>query len=126
MRAPEAAPAVAAFVEDADEVHHRVGTFEFARVLSATATVVTLTKPLVDFVIPLGSRYQTIFPHELVDDGSITTRAIGTGPMILKEAVVMTGTAGLMGLSTGIALCELVAFFVGPDNPSFGPPRVIK
>ncbi len=47
---------------------------------------VTLTKPLVDFVIPLGSRYQTIFPHELVDDGSITTEAIGTGPMILKEA----------------------------------------
>ncbi len=47
---------------------------------------VTLTKPLVDFVIPLGSRYQSIFPHELVDDGSITTRVIGTGPMILKEA----------------------------------------
>jgi peptide/nickel transport system substrate-binding protein len=47
---------------------------------------ITLSKPLVDFVIPLGSRYQTIFPRELVDDGSITTKAIGTGPMILKEA----------------------------------------
>ncbi|MGE0229746.1 MAG: ABC transporter substrate-binding protein [Dehalococcoidia bacterium] len=48
---------------------------------------VNLARPLVDFVIPLGSRYQTIFPRELVDSGSITKEVVGTGPMILKEAV---------------------------------------
>jgi ABC-type transport system substrate-binding protein len=48
---------------------------------------ITLKAPTADFLLPLGSRYQTIFPHELVDDGSIETKAIGTGPMILKEAV---------------------------------------
>jgi len=55
--------------------------------VDASTLKVTLTKPLVDFVIPLGSRYQTIFPRELVDDGSITTKAIGTGPLILREAI---------------------------------------
>jgi ABC-type transport system substrate-binding protein len=55
--------------------------------VDAKTLKVTLSKPLVDFVIPLGSRYQTVFPHELVDDGSITKVAIGTGPMILKEAI---------------------------------------
>ena len=48
---------------------------------------ITLSKPAVDFLIPLGSRYQTIFPHELVDAGTIDKAVIGTGPMILKEAV---------------------------------------
>lgn len=56
-------------------------------------------------------------------------RAVGaTGAavvrMILQEAVVMTGTAGLLGLSAGLVLCELVGLAVGPDNPSFGVPRV--
>lgn len=48
---------------------------------------ITLNKPLADFIWPLGGRYQTIFPHELVDDGSIDTTVIGTGPMIMTEAV---------------------------------------
>jgi ABC-type transport system substrate-binding protein len=39
-----------------------------------------------DFILPLASRYQTIFPRELVDDGTITQRAVGTGPMIMVEA----------------------------------------
>lgn len=56
-------------------------------------------------------------------------RAIGATPgsvvrMIVREAVVMTGVAGLSGLVVGIGLCELVALAIGPDNPSFGPPRV--
>jgi ABC-type transport system substrate-binding protein len=39
-----------------------------------------------DFILPLAGRYQTIYPRELVDDGSIDTKAVGTGPMILTEA----------------------------------------
>jgi peptide/nickel transport system substrate-binding protein len=48
---------------------------------------VTLKKPLADFLTPLASAYQTIFPRELVDSGEIETKVIGTGPMILKEAI---------------------------------------
>ncbi|MDA1062004.1 MAG: ABC transporter substrate-binding protein [Chloroflexi bacterium] len=39
-----------------------------------------------DFIASLGGRYQTIFPRELVDDGSIDQKAVGTGPMIMTEA----------------------------------------
>ena len=39
-----------------------------------------------DFILPLAGRYQTIFPRELVDDGTIDTRSVGTGPMILTGA----------------------------------------
>jgi peptide/nickel transport system substrate-binding protein len=46
---------------------------------------VTMAVPTADFLNPLGSNKQTIFPRELVDDGTIGTRAVGTGPMILKE-----------------------------------------
>jgi peptide/nickel transport system substrate-binding protein len=46
---------------------------------------ITLKKPQPDFLIPIASRYTTIHPHELVDDGTIDRRVIGTGPMILKE-----------------------------------------
>jgi ABC-type transport system substrate-binding protein len=46
---------------------------------------ITLTKALADFVMPLGGRYLTIFPRELVDDGSIQRTMVGTGPMIMKE-----------------------------------------
>jgi peptide/nickel transport system substrate-binding protein len=52
----------------------------------ATLTI-TMKRAVADFVNPLGSRYQTIFPHELVDDGSIEKAVVGTGPMIFKEAV---------------------------------------
>ena len=44
---------------------------------------VTMSRATADFLNPLASNKQTIFPKELVDDGTITTRAIGTGPMIL-------------------------------------------
>ncbi len=47
---------------------------------------INMKKPTADFINPLAGRYQTIFPHELVDDGSIGKQVIGTGPMILKEA----------------------------------------
>ncbi len=47
------------------------------------ATMGTVTA---DFILPLASRYQTIFPRELVDDGSIDEKVVGTGPMILEEA----------------------------------------
>ena len=51
------------------------------------ATVrITLKKPTPEFEIPLGSRYQTIFPKELVESGEINQKVIGTGPMILQEA----------------------------------------
>jgi peptide/nickel transport system substrate-binding protein len=43
--------------------------------------------PVADFINPLAGRYTTIFPHELVDDGTIRQKAVGTGPMILKEMV---------------------------------------
>ena len=43
--------------------------------------------PTADFLNPLGSNKQPIFPRELVEDGSIESKAVGTGPMILKEAV---------------------------------------
>ncbi len=46
---------------------------------------VTMKRPVADFLNPLGSNKQTIFPKELVDDGTISKRGIGTGPLILKE-----------------------------------------
>ena len=48
---------------------------------------INMAKASADFLNPLGSNKQTIFPRELVDDGTIADRAIGTGPMILKEAI---------------------------------------
>ena len=48
----------------------------------------TMSKVTADFILPLGSRYQTIFPRELVDDGTISDKVIGTGSMILTEAEI--------------------------------------
>ena len=48
---------------------------------------VKMKRAAADFLNPLGSDKQTIFPKELVDDGSIKEKVIGTGPMILKEAL---------------------------------------
>jgi peptide/nickel transport system substrate-binding protein len=48
---------------------------------------VTMKKPVADFLNPIASNKQTIFPKELVDSGDITKKAVGTGPMILKELV---------------------------------------
>lgn len=47
---------------------------------------ISLKKPLADFINPLASRYQTIFPRETVDEGTVDKKVVGTGPMILKEA----------------------------------------
>ena len=48
--------------------------------------VVKLKSPEPDFIAALGTRYLTIFPPELVADGTLESRMVGTGPMILKEA----------------------------------------
>ncbi len=56
-------------------------------VVDAQTLKVKMTRPVADFLNPLGSNKQTIFPKELVDDGTITKRGIGTGPMILKDMV---------------------------------------
>jgi peptide/nickel transport system substrate-binding protein len=47
---------------------------------------VTMKRPVADFLNPLGSNKQTIFPRELVDSGAIVRDVIGTGPMIMREA----------------------------------------
>ena len=47
---------------------------------------ITMSKVTADFILPLASRYQLIFPKELVDEGTIDKRVIGTGAMILDEA----------------------------------------
>ena len=46
---------------------------------------VNMARATADFLNPLASNKQTIFPRETVDDGSITTSGVGTGPMILTE-----------------------------------------
>jgi len=53
----------------------------------ASTVRITLKKPTPEFEVPLGSRYQTIFPRELADSGEIEKKVIGTGPMILKDAI---------------------------------------
>ncbi|HRC62144.1 MAG TPA: ABC transporter substrate-binding protein [Dehalococcoidia bacterium] len=52
----------------------------------ASTLKITMKKPLVDFLNNLAGRYQTIFPKESVDDGSIEKKPIGTGPMIFQDA----------------------------------------
>ena len=44
-----------------------------------------MANPTADFLNPLGSNKQTIFPRELVDDGTIESRAVGTGGFIMTE-----------------------------------------
>ena len=60
-----------------------VGSFE--AVDDATLKI-NMAKATADFLNPLASNKQTVFPRELVDDGSIGTQAVGTGPMILTRA----------------------------------------
>ncbi|MEZ4552840.1 MAG: ABC transporter substrate-binding protein [Dehalococcoidia bacterium] len=50
-----------------------------------TTLKVTMKRPVADFLWPLGSNKQTLFPKELVDNGEISKKAIGTGPMIMTE-----------------------------------------
>jgi putative ABC transport system permease protein len=56
-------------------------------------------------------------------------RAIGATParvvtMVLREAIVMTGVAGMLGLVAGVGLVAMAGVLVGPDNPSFGEPQI--
>jgi len=56
-------------------------------------------------------------------------RAIGATPtrvvtMVLREALVMTGVAGLLGLVGGVGLVVVAGLLIGPDNPSFGVPEI--
>lgn len=51
----------------------------------AATLVIKLKRPQPDFIFPLSTAYTTIHPKELVDDGSIKSRAIGTGPMIVER-----------------------------------------
>ena len=48
---------------------------------------INMARPTADFLNPLGSNKQTIFPRELVDNGTIGTEAVGTSAMILNEAI---------------------------------------
>ena len=48
---------------------------------------INMARPTADFLNPLGSNKQTIFPRELVDNGTIETAAVGTSAMILNEAI---------------------------------------
>jgi ABC-type transport system substrate-binding protein len=50
-----------------------------------TSIAIKLKRPQPDFIFPLSTAYTTIHPKEIVDDGSIKTRAIGTGPMIVER-----------------------------------------
>ncbi|MGE0227702.1 MAG: ABC transporter substrate-binding protein [Dehalococcoidia bacterium] len=64
-------------------IHSEVDRFEAP---DPATLKITMKKPLADYINNLGGRYQTIFPKELVDDGSIDRTVVGTGPMILREA----------------------------------------
>ena len=56
-------------------------------------------------------------------------RALGATPasiisLVMMEAVVLTSLAGYAGLVSGVAVLEVVAWFVGTDNSYVGPPGV--
>ncbi|MBX7110274.1 MAG: ABC transporter substrate-binding protein [Dehalococcoidia bacterium] len=53
----------------------------------ASTVRVKMKQPTPEFEVPLASRYQTIFPKDLVDSGEIDKKVIGTGAMVLQEAV---------------------------------------
>ncbi|MGE0228787.1 MAG: ABC transporter substrate-binding protein [Dehalococcoidia bacterium] len=81
---------------------------------------ITLKKPLADFLTPLASPYQTIFPKELVDSGEIEKKAIGTGPMILKEAISGQGVTFTKNPEywEGSVLLDGVEFRLQVDTPA--------
>ncbi|MGE0229045.1 MAG: ABC transporter substrate-binding protein [Dehalococcoidia bacterium] len=54
--------------------------------VDASTLRVKLKKPTPEFEVPLASRYQTIFPKDLVDSGEIDKKVIGTAAMVLQEA----------------------------------------
>ena len=59
---------------------------ESMEAIDASTFVITMKRATADFINPLGSDKLTIFPRELVDDGSIETKLVGTGPMIMTSA----------------------------------------
>jgi hypothetical protein len=59
-------------------------------------------KVTADFILPLAGRYQTIAPPELVEDESIDTKPVGTGPMIMTEADTVQGDDGSLGAAAGV------------------------
>jgi peptide/nickel transport system substrate-binding protein len=59
----------------------------------AKTLVIKLKRPQPDFIFPLSTAYTTIHPHEIVDDGSIKTKAVGTGPMIVERWQAGSGGA---------------------------------
>lgn len=44
--------------------------------------------------------------------------------MILREAAAMTVVAGAAGIVAGVALIEAIAWYVGPNDPSLGQPKL--
>ena len=84
--AEDAAYAMNRYKDEGVHKQYYVNVASIEAVDDATLKV-TMSRPVADFLNPLGSNKQTIFPRELVDDGTIAERVIGTGPMILTEAV---------------------------------------
>jgi peptide/nickel transport system substrate-binding protein len=82
--AEDAAFAMNRYAKEGVHQSYYVNVDSIAAVDDSTLKV-TMKRPVADFLAPLGSNKQTIFPRELVDSGEITKRAVGTGPMILKE-----------------------------------------
>ncbi len=95
--------------EDARYALHRYATegvhkSYYANVADFEATdeltlKINMARATADFLNPLASNKQTIFPKEIVDDDSIQTTSVGTGPMIL----------------TGLELGQNVEFVKNPD-----------
>jgi peptide/nickel transport system substrate-binding protein len=81
---------------------------------------ITMAHATADFLNPLGSNKQTIFPRELVDDGSIGSKAIGTGPMILTEATPAQRVAFDKNPDYWEAdvLLDGFEFVIRPDHPA--------
>ncbi len=79
--------------------------------------VVHLTEPSPSFLNEISSRYVPIFPPELVEDDSIDTAAVGTGPFILESAT--TGEGVLLVKNPdyfeGEPYLDEVEFLVRPD-----------
>jgi peptide/nickel transport system substrate-binding protein len=94
-RAFEAADAAFAMNRYAKEGVHQsyYANVDTIQAVDASTLKVTMKRPVADFLWPLGSNKQTIFPKELVDSGEITKSAIGTGPMIMTEMAPGTRVA---------------------------------
>lgn len=61
-----------------------VGAIDAPHPLTLNVHMARVTADLL--FVPLASRYQPIYPRELVDRETIATQAVGTGPMIMVDA----------------------------------------